>query len=324
MDHIASFAHYLQNEEGRSPLTVSGYVADVRQLRAWLDEQGGRGLPPQWEEVTAAMVRSHLASRTLAPRRTHRVLASWRKFFRFLREVQELGGIGDPISTIKRPKVAKRLPQTLSTAEVAKLLNVARDQPNSGRALRDWALIAFLFGTGTRISEALNLEFEKIQYQDGAPVAVKVVGKGDKERSVPLSPTAARALTHWLKERKSRGHPMSTFVFSYISGPKSGQPFPVRTIQDMMHTHGKAAGIPPERCTPHKLRHSFGTALAEAGHGLDAIKDLLGHESVATTQIYIHASQKRLTAATASLPDVLDITTSRPLRPKPTFKKKSA
>ena len=144
-----------------------------------------------------------------------------------------------------------------------------------------------------------------MSYRDGLPHAVRVVGKGNKGREVVLSPTAQRALVQWLKPRKLEGHPTSSVVWSNLSGKQRGQAFKARTIQKMMGTVAERAGLAPERVSPHKLRHSYATALVEHGRTIDEVRDLLGHESIATTQIYAAVSRRRLEEAARSLPDVL-------------------
>ncbi|WP_241191384.1 tyrosine-type recombinase/integrase [Deinococcus psychrotolerans] len=208
---------------------------------------------------------------------------------------------------LKRPKLPKRLPGALSLQEVALLLSTAHHDASLSRGERNWAIIAFLYGTGLRISEMLMLTFESIEYQGGQPSAIRVVGKGDKERRVPLSPTAQTALMRWLRQRKMYGHPTAAWVWSPLSGKRTGQPMQARTIEKMMDAVALRAGLDVRKVSPHKLRHSFATALVENGRSLDEVRDLLGHESIATTQIYAHTSQKRIAAAAASLPDVIGL-----------------
>jgi integrase/recombinase XerD len=307
--HVEAWAHYLTSEEGRSPATVREYLKDVRLLRAWLNDptrpQAQRGR--DWEDVGASDLRAFLAAHKPAPRRNHRLLASWRSFWRFLRDVQRLPGVQKGPEELKRPKLPKRLPSSISLPDVAKLLDTVYRDASPARGLRNWCVIAFLYGTGLRISEMLNLTFEKIEYQDGQPVAVRVVGKGDKERRVPLSPTAQTALLRWLKERRMHGNPVTSWVWSPLSGRRYGQQMQTRTIEKMMDAAAVKAGLDVTKVSPHKLRHAFATALVEGGRSLDEVRDLLGHESIATTQIYAHTSQKRIQEAAASLPDVVGL-----------------
>ncbi|MFC6619703.1 tyrosine-type recombinase/integrase [Deinococcus radiophilus] len=306
IDHITAFEHYLKLEEGRSPATIRNYAGDVRQLRAFL-ESDAYPLPQRgrdWAQVTAADLRLFLATLNPKPHRYHRLLASWRKFWAFLRDVQRLPLVGDPAAEIKRPKLPQRLPKYLESPDIAKLLQAAHDNPRPSVGLRNWAFLAFLYGTGARLSEVLGLTFDRITYSDTLPTAVTVIGKGDKERFVPLSPTAQRALMQWLQVRRVEGHPTSPYVWSYLSGANRGQPFGARNMQKMMDAAARKAGLDPAKVSPHKLRHSYATALVEHGRSLHEIGTILGHENPATTAIYGRVKAQQLAQAAASLPDV--------------------
>lgn len=306
MNHVEAFRHYLEIEERRTPATVRAYLADVRQLRAWLDspDQPERGRGRDWELITAADLRGFLAATRPQPHRVHRLVASWSKFWRFLKDVQHLP-VGNPPGELKRPKLPGRLPKYLETPDVAKLLQAAYTDKSTSRALRNWAFLAFLYGTGARISEVLGLTLDRVTYADGLPVSVRVIGKGDKERVIPLSATAQRALAQWLKVRKVEGHPTSPHVWSYLSGKNRGQPFKVITMQKMLKATARRAGLDPAKVSPHKMRHSFATALVEQGRSLHEIGTILGHENPATTAIYGRVKARQLEQAAAALPDVL-------------------
>ncbi len=301
---LARFQRYLELEEGRSPRTARGYARDVRLFARW-HARRHRG-EPVWDRVTPAQVRAFLAERGASPARTHRLLASLAKFFRYLAEVEGLPIVQDPTAPVRRPRLPRRLPTYLTPQEVARLLQAAYENRSPAKGLRDWALLAFLYGTGLRLSEALGLTYQDIAYQDGVPHAVTVKGKGDKERVVVLSPTAQRALHQWLKHRNLEGSPVSPYIWSHTSGPRRGEPFSPRTVQAMLKRVARRAGLKNwEKLTPHKLRHSYASALVEAGRSLAEVKELLGHSSIATTQVYVHVSRKRLEEAARSLPDVV-------------------
>jgi len=309
LNHVEAFKNYLVQEEGRSPATAREYGGDVRMFRAWLDAESVKGAGQyllEWETISAAHIRAFLAAHTLAPRRSHRFLASLRKFWTFLGEVQKLG-VQNPPSEIKRPKLPSRLPIYLELPEIARLLDAAHQSRSVSQGLRDWALLSFLYGTGLRLSECLNLTFSSVSYQDGLPHAVTVIGKGNKERRVVLSPTGQRALHQWLKYRKMEGDPSSVWIWSFVTGQSRGERFSTQAVQAMIKRVAARAGLDAGKLTPHKLRHSYASALMNAGRGLDEVKQLLGHESIATTQIYVHVNEKRLSEAAASLPDVVGL-----------------
>ena len=299
--YLLNFQIYLETEERRSAGTVRGYLADVRQLLVFLRENSSQE-PFTWEAIDARDLRDFLAQVQPAPHRAHRLLASWSKFWTFLKEVEWLE-VSHPPSQLKRPRLPKRLPRYLETEEVKSLLIAAYDDVNPARGLRNWALLAFLYGSGLRVSEALMLTFDRIHLQDGLPQSVTVIGKGDRERLVPLSPTAQRALAQWLKVRHIGGHPTSRFVWSYLSGQQRGEPFRINTINAAVKVAAARAGLDPVRVSPHKLRHSFATALVEQGRSLHEIGAILGHENPSTTAIYGQLKRAQLQSVVASLPD---------------------
>ena len=301
---LGRFARYLELEEGRSPRTAREYVRDVRLFARWFEER--YRIHPIWDQVSSAQVRAFLAERGASPVRSNRLLASLAKFYRYLSEVEGLPVVQDPTAPVKRPKLPRRLPTYLTPQEVARLLQAAYKNRSPKQGLRDWALLAFLYGTGLRLSEALALTYQDVAYQDGVPHAITVKGKGDKERVVVLSPTAQRALHQWLKHRNLEGSPVSPYIWSHTSGPRKGEPFSPRTVQAMLKRVARRAGLKNwEKLTPHKLRHSYASALVEAGRSIAEVKELLGHSSIATTQVYVHISRKRLEEAARALPDVL-------------------
>lgn len=303
-EHIPAFEHYLTQEEGLSPATARQYRYDCLNLAAWLGQE--RPALEGWEAVTARDLRAYLAHHKPAPARARRLVSSWKKLWAFLAEVEGLKMRPGP-AELKSPKLPARLPQVLTTGEVTRLLNAARGQKNDLKGLRDWAILAFLYGTGCRVSEALGLTFGAVEYDnDRLPMTVRIIGKGNKERQVYLSTTAQRALHQWLKVRRTQGHATSSYVFSHLEGEHAGQPLPVRTVEALMHRAGERAKLPPKKCTPHKLRHAHATALVDAERRLEEVQEVLGHASIVSTRIYAHVNRSRLAATAASLPDVLD------------------
>ncbi len=300
-----TFAQYLKTEKGRSPNTVTAYLLDIKGFRRHLDTAAMQGLPPTWAEVQAKHIRAYLAALPDAKEhRIHRIVSSLRTWFNYLEKIEK-EIIGNPALEISKPKLPQRLPKHLEPHQVAQVLAAVEKHSRAAEKLRNWALIGFLYGTGLRISEALNLTFDKIQYQEGYPVGVRVIGKGNKERVVPLSPTGQRALHQWLKHRKMEGTPTLPYVWVNTIGRMKDQRLSVRAAHNLVNLAAKEAGL--GKLSPHKLRHSYGTALANSGRPLHEIKAVMGHASVATTQLYVHASQKGLEATAAALPDVLDV-----------------
>ena len=212
---------------------------------------------------------------------------------------------GNPALELKRPKLPQRLPKHLTIPEISRLLEKAFDEKRATVGLRNWALLAFLYGTGLRISEMLNMQLAQIRYDGNGVPHVTVIGKGDKERVVILSPTGQRALYQWLKHRMLEGDPSNTYVWIYTVGGKHGERIRDRTVQLMIKEVARRAGLDAAKITPHKLRHSFATALVESGRSLEEVQKMLGHASITTTVIYTDVSAKRLEEAARALPDVM-------------------
>lgn len=299
-DALPAFAAYLLHEEALSPGTVREYRADGEKLANWLlthDENLA-----DWERVGARELRLYIHKFNPAPARARRLISSWKKLWKYLEGVEKRPMQRGP-DELKIPKMQEALPKPLSREELSRLFATARENPNEEKALRDWAILAFLYGTGLRVSEALNLKIADVGFEagDALPVTIRVVAKGNIERQVYLSSTAQRSLYQWLKVRRVQAHGNSPYVFVHL---RTGKQIPVRTVQAMMHRVCARAGIPKERATPHKLRHSFGTELNEV-RPLEEVADAMGHKNINTTRRYAKVRSARLKAAAEALPDVM-------------------
>lgn len=300
-DVLKGFAGYLKREEGLSPGTIRQYGADCSRLANWLSEY--RPQITSWSEVQTRDLRAYVDQHQPEPARNRRLLASWRKLWGYLSGVEGLTMRPGP-TEMKRVKLPSRQPKYLTPGEVSRLLGGV-DGASPEQEKRNKAVVAFLYGTGCRIAEALSLKVENVEFEfDGTPHKIRVIGKGDKERTIFLSPTAQRVLKEWLGFRQLY-IAESPIVFCHLRGQKVGQAITARSIERVVKAAGERAGLAPEKCTPHKLRHSHATALVKAGRRLEEVQEILGHESIATTRIYAHLEPERLAAAAASLPDIL-------------------
>lgn len=300
-DVLPAFAGYLLHEEALSPATVRQYRADCEKLANWLLTEDEH--LTDWAQVGVRELRVYMARCNPAPARRRRLINSWKKLWTYLAEVEKAEMQRGP-DELKKPKLESSLPQPLTNAELSRLFAEARQNPNEEKALRDWAILSFLYGTGLRISEALNLKLSDVEFHGGDPLptAVRVVAKGNEERLIPLSSTAQRALYQWLKVRRLQARGSSAGVFVHL---KTGKVLPVRTVQAMMHRVAARAGIPAERATPHKLRHTFATNLVNAGRSLEEVQEALGHKNSNVTRRYAKLNQSRLRVTTDALPDVM-------------------
>jgi len=283
---LAPYAEYLLLERGYSPRGVRRYLQD---LALWFRFLEARALPPGPEAVRALLLEERWAAR-----RVQGFLAALRGYYRYLAQVRG-EAVADPTEGISRPKAGRRLPLHPAPEELRRFLEALAGEKEA-RLLT--ALARFLYGTGLRISEALSLRGRNLVLEVGRPVAVRVVGKGNKERLVPLSKTA-REVLEMLGPAQGNAS-----VFTFSQGRHRGRVPSARWVEAKFRETALRAGLDPRRFTPHKLRHAYATLLVEMGAELDAVKDLLGHESIATTQIYLHASRERLKEAVSRLPDL--------------------
>jgi integrase/recombinase XerD len=263
---------------GRSPRTVDAYRRDLGALTAWLGRSPTTASSAELERYLAELRASGLAPATIARR-----AAAMRAFFRHL---ALLGARRDnPAAELELPRRRRRLPRTLSQAEVERLIDAAAG--TSPRSLRDQALVELLYGAGLRVSEAVGLERGSVDLEQRL---VRVLGKGDKERIVPIGRSATEALRRYLARGRAhldRRHRPELFLNAQGGGlTRAGAFLIVRRLA------GKA-GLEVRRIHPHVLRHSFATHLLEGGADLRSVQEMLGHADLATTELYTHVSDRR-------------------------------
>jgi integrase/recombinase XerD len=262
----------------RSPRTVDAYRRDLGALAAFLEKPLARASVEDLERYSAQLRADGLAPATVARRN-----AAARSFFRHL---QLLGARDDnPAAAVPLPRRPKPLPKTLSPGEAERLIDAAKGtQP---RDLRDQALVELLYGAGLRVSEAVGLERSGVDLDDRL---VRVIGKGGKERVVPIGRHAAEALRRYLSRGRpylDRRHRAELFL-NARGGPltRAGAFLILRKLAEK-------AGLDPARVHPHLLRHSFATHLLEGGADLRSVQEMLGHADLSTTELYTHVTDRR-------------------------------
>ena len=275
------FIHHLRVEQGLAKNTIESYSRDLAHYFDFLEK---RSLPPP--SATQVDVMEYVASLavTLSVRSIARNLSALRMFYRFL--VSEGKVESNPTRLLSAPKLPRRLPGVLSAAEVESLLS----QPDSStkQGMRDRAMLELLYATGLRVSELVNLKMTNMNLEAGY---VRTMGKGSKERMVPMGGKSLEALreylahgcAHFLKKRSSS---------HLFLGPR-GTPLTRQGFWKIIKRYGMAAGI-KKPITPHALRHSFASHLLEHGADLRSVQIMLGHADIATTQIYTHVTRERL------------------------------
>ena len=272
MDRILrDYRYYLRMERGLSPNTVAAYGRDVEEFLAAAE------LEPR--AVRSGDVERYLASLTVSKRSQARLLSSLRSFFDWL--VLEGERPDNPCELIEAPKLGRYLPEVLSVEEVTAILDSVNTDGGDWTALRDRAILEILYGCGLRVSEACGLQISHVYLKEGF---VRVVGKGNKERLVPLGEMAAEAFANYLDARPQAAEPAFDDV-AFLN--KNGRPLSRVAIFNLVRKQALLAGVNKE-ISPHTFRHSFATHLIENGADLRVVQEMLGHESILTTEIYTH------------------------------------
>jgi len=289
---IAEFRTYLVGERNYSPRTAREYDRDIRLWYQFIEEH--------LKTESRQSLLEFLAYTNWKPARRNRFLASLRAYYRWLRRIKGLG-ISDPTLDIDGARLPQTLPRILTPEEVGRLAEAAR-QVFEDEGVYYELMVRFLYGTGLRISELLNLKIADILFKGREPVAIRVLGKGGKERVVPLSPAAKKALVRWLYIRgRSPGY-LWTRTLAKRRDLRGTVPS-VRTVERALKRIAREADIDPDRVHPHVLRHAYASALAERGADPLLLAELLGHKSPRTTALYVHMSGKRLAEAVSVLPE---------------------
>jgi integrase/recombinase XerC len=279
-DVLAEYAAHLRTARQASPHTIRAYLADCRQFLA---VAGGGGVAA----VQAETIRHWLRTLDGAAERSSiaRKLAAVRGLFRFLADGGRLRA--DPTVGIATPRTRRRLPVHLTLDDVDRLLAAPRADTLAGR--RDRAIFELLYSSGLRVSELTGLDWDHLDPDAGL---VRVLGKGRKERVVPVGRHALRALDAYRAACVAAGQRRSGPMFRNVRGGR----LTARSVARLMERHVVASGT-AAKATPHSLRHTFATHLLGAGADLRAIQELLGHASLSTTQRYTHVDLRRLMEA---------------------------
>jgi integrase/recombinase XerD len=281
------FLSWMASERGRSVNTLAAYRRDLTGYAAWLTS-AGRSLADVDRASLDAFVRSRRAGGA-APSSVARQLAAVRMLHRFMAE--EGLRADDPTADLEGVRVPAGIPHPLTEAEVEQVLDAVVG--NAPVALRDRALLEFLYATGARISEACGLSLADL---DRGNRIVRLFGKGAKERLVPFGRSAARAMDEWLAEGREHLEPLrwarrsdQEAVFLNTRGARLSR----QAAWAVVRTYGERTGL-GDRLSPHVLRHSCATHLLDHGADLRVVQEMLGHASISTTQVYTKVSQERL------------------------------
>lgn len=280
---VTAFLSYLRVEKGLSANTLAAYGRDLKKFVAFADARG-RAAPGSVSRDDVVDFLGSLYKRKLDSRSVARHVVSIRGFFRFA--VAE-GWIREaPTENLESPKGWKRLPSHLSVDEVDRLL--AQPEVATPLGLRDKAMLDLLYSTGLRVSELATLRVSDLQMEMGC---VRCVGKGSKERLVPVGKQALATVRNYLRDARPKLLRRGPSPFLFLS--RLGSRMSRVALWMIVSRYGKQAGL-RRRLSPHKLRHSFATHLLERGADLRSVQLMLGHADISTTQIYTHVVQERL------------------------------
>ena len=291
---IAQFLEYLEIHRGCSPLTIRDYTRYLERFHNWLTENSSATKP---EEINLELIRryrlylAHLPTRDRVPLK--RVTQSYhvvalRAFLRYLLVQRDISTLSP--DKIELPKQGPRSIAFLNTEQIERLLN--SPQISNIIGLRDRAILETLFSTGLRVSELVSLNRDQVDLERKE---FGVKGKGNKLRVVFLSDTATQWIERYLQARKDNFKPLFVRHSGKVDIQKSGDKMrlTVRSIQNIVAKYAKRAGLPIE-ATPHTLRHSFATDLLISGADIRSVQEMLGHESIRTTQVYTHVTNRHL------------------------------
>ena len=281
-DIVSRYRRYLKLEKGYSVNTLDAYMRDVDKLLRYLAVEQVNVLDVKLEDLEHFA--AFISDLGIGPRSLARILSGVRQFYRFL----VIDGYleVDPTELLESPKQPDHLPEVLSTAEVD-LLEQAIDL-SKWEGHRNRAIIEVLFSCGLRVSELTNLKLSNLYIEEQY---IRVMGKGSKERLVPISPRALDELSYWFADRNVMK--IKPGEEDYVFLNRRGQHLTRTMILIMIKRYAVEAGI-KKTISPHTLRHSFATSLLEGGADLRAIQAMLGHESIGTTEIYTHIDTSTL------------------------------
>lgn len=280
---IEQFIDSLWLERGLARNTLESYSRDLRAFAGWLASKGKTITSVHRTDINAWLV--HRMESGIKARSTARALSCLRSLYRYL--LRENRITEDPTLRIENPKLGRPLPDTLTEADVDKLLAAPDIETPVG--FRDRTMLELLYATGLRVTELVTLKLTDVNIRQGV---VRVIGKGSKERLVPLGEEAIGWYTQYVRE--ARPALLKNNLREDVVFPSSqGRPMTRQTFWHRIKAHGRTAGI-KRKLSPHTVRHAFATHLLNHGADLRVVQLLLGHSDLSTTQIYTHVAQQRL------------------------------
>jgi integrase/recombinase XerD len=283
MEEVGLFLNYLALEKNLREKSIIAYRHDTEQLAQFMTQLGFKS----WGEVTRGAVVEYVSAQSqlgLAPASVARRMSSLRSFYRFLLRERIISG--NPASHIQSPRLFRNLPVVLSVREIEGILKKINLEERSG--LRDRAIIEVLYGSGLRLSEVINLKCSNLFLEVGH---LRVMGKGGKERIVPVGEEAVVYIRRYLEEERPALANEDSQDTLFLN--RFGKSFSSMGMFSLIRKRVRACGI-DKRVTPHTFRHSFASHLVDGGASLRAVQEMLGHADISTTQIYTHLDRSYL------------------------------
>lgn len=285
---LQRFLTYLSVEKSSSLLTLNNYERDIRSFGQFLVERFGEDF--DWKQVGALDIRAYLTNmnkREYARKTIARRISALRSFYKFM--VRENILESNPFARIKSPKLEKKLPVFLEEVEINELLELPERE---GLGLRDQAILELLYATGCRVSELVGLTLTRI---DLGNQYVLLLGKGDKERIVPLGSTCCRAVKNYYPVRQHLMEKYNVPAHGSVFVNNRGGVLTDRSVRRIVDKYITQLAV-SKKVSPHTIRHTFATHLLDHGADLRAVQELLGHANLSTTQIYTHVTTERITS----------------------------
>lgn len=283
--YLNGFKVYLQLERSLSDHTVENYLRDIEKFTQYLRSIKKHNAPNQIEEDDIRNFVHWIYDMDLSPRTQARILSGIKAFYKYLL-IEQVCDM-DPTEHVEAPKLGRKLPEVLSVEEIEALMACIDHSTLEGQ--RNRAIIEVLYGCGLRVSELIHLELENLYLNEDI---LKVLGKGNKERLVPLGREAKKQLIIYIKEVRPQ-QPIQKSFEHIVFLNRRGKQLTREMIFTIVKRLGEMAGL-NKKISPHSFRHSFATHLIEGGADLRAVQDMLGHESITTTEIYTHVSKDYL------------------------------
>ena len=282
---LRGYTDYLALEKGLSENSIEAYQRDVNQFAEFLLAECGVNLPNTFKAKHIERYISYMYDLGLASNSQARIISGIRSFCKYMR-IEKLMDT-DPLELISTPKLSRKLPDVLTVDDIEKIISSVDMSKNEG--VRNRAILEVLYSCGLRVSELVNLQISRLDMIDSL---VSVIGKGNKERLVPIGSQACQAIASYLDHYRSKlnineGHEDTLFLGRY------GRGLTRQMIFTILKNAARSAGI-KKKISPHTFRHSFATHLVEHGADLRAVQEMLGHAQITTTEIYTHLDKRYL------------------------------